>query len=376
MQESQLYIGLMSGTSMDGVDAVLVRMDGSRWQGALAHSAVDYPDALKQRLLELQDCGHDEIHRSRLLAQELSRLYAQAVAQLLAAQGFKPQDIAAIGCHGQTVRHAPQHGYSVQLADLALLAELSGIFTVGDFRSRDLAAGGQGAPLVPAFHQALFADENATRVVLNIGGIANISVLPPAKQPENPSAAQAWGFDTGAGNMLMDAWARHIWQEPYDAGGRRAAAGRLLPDLLAKLSAHPYFRLPYPKSTGRELFSLSWLQSHLNGGEGPHDVQQTLLQFTVRTIADAVFQAAPQARRLYVCGGGTRNGALMAALTERLQAGGIAVDNTAALQLDPQWVEAAAFAWLAACWCLGVPSNPHRATGAGKALVLGAGYYA
>ena len=155
-----------------------------------------------------------------------------------------------------------------------------------------------------------------------------------------------------------------------------AAAGRLLPDLLAKLSAHPYFRLPYPKSTGRELFSLSWLQSHLNGGEDPHDVQQTLLQFTVRTIADAVFQAAPQARWLYVCGGGTRNGALMAALTERLQAGGIAVDNTAALQLDPQWVEAAAFAWLAACWCLGVPSNPHRATGAGKALVLGAGYYA
>ena len=274
------------------------------------------------------------------------------------------------------MRHAPQHGYSVQLADLALLAELSGIFTVGDFRSRDLAAGGQGAPLVPAFHQALFADETSTRVGLNIGGIANISVLPPAKQPENPSAAQAWGFDTGAGNMLMDAWARHIWQEPYDAGGRRAAAGRLLPDLLAKLSAHPYFRLPYPKSTGRELFSLSWLQSHLNGGEDPHDVQQTLLQFTVRTIADAVFQAAPQARRLYVCGGGTRNGALMAALTERLQAGGIAVDNTAALQLDPQWVEAAAFAWLAACWCLGVPSNSPRATGAGKALVLGAGYHA
>ncbi len=376
MQESQLYIGLMSGTSMDGVDAVLVRMDGSRWQGALAHSAVDYPDALKQRLLELQDCGHDEIHRSRLLAQELSRLYAQAVAQLLAAQGLKPQDIAAIGCHGQTVRHAPQHGYSVQLADLALLAELSGIFTVGDFRSRDLAAGGQGAPLVPAFHQALFADETSTRVVLNIGGIANISVLLPAKQPENPSAAQAWGFDTGAGNMLMDAWARHIWQEPYDAGGRRAAAGRLLPDLLAKLSAHPYFRLPYPKSTGRELFSLSWLQSHLNGGEDPHDVQQTLLQFTVRTIADAVFQTAPQARRLYVCGGGTRNGALMAVLSERLQAGGISVADTSALQFDPQWVEAAAFAWLAACWCLGVPSNSPRATGAGKALVLGAGYHA
>lgn len=373
---TQYYIGLMSGTSMDGVDAVLAAFDGTQWQGALGHFAVPYSDDLRRRLLDLQNPSGNEIHRSEVLAQELAELNAQAVHGLLAQQKLAPRDIAAIGAHGQTVRHAPEHGYTVQLINLPLLAELTGIDTVGDFRRRDMAGGGQGAPLVPAFHQAVFGSPEHGRVVLNIGGIANISVLPPAKQPENPSAAQAWGFDTGAGNMLMDAWARHIWQEPYDAGGRRAAAGRLLPDLLAKLSAHPYFRLPYPKSTGRELFSLSWLQSHLNGGEDPHDVQQTLLQFTVLTIADAVFQAAPQARRLYVCGGGTRNGALMAALTERLQAGGISVADTGALQLDPQWVEAAAFAWLAACWCLGVPSNPHRATGAGKALVLGAGYHA
>ena len=365
---TQLYIGIMSGTSMDGADAVLIRMQGNEWQGALAHAFTPYSDDLRQELLNLQNIGDNELHRSSILSQTLSRLYAQTVHTLLSEQNLPAEAITAIGCHGQTVRHAPEHGYSIQLADLPLLAELTGIFTIGDFRSRDLASGGQGAPLVPAFHQALFQHPQETRVVLNIGGISNISVLPPQQA--------AFGFDTGPGNMLMDAWARHIWQEPYDAGGRRAAAGRLLPDLLAKLSAHPYFRLPYPKSTGRELFSLSWLQSHLNGGEDPHDVQQTLLQFTVLTIADAVFQAAPQARRLYVCGGGTRNGALMAALTERLQAGGISVADTGALQLDPQWVEAAAFAWLAACWCLGVPSNPHRATGAGKALVLGAGYHA
>ena len=186
---SQLYIGIMSGTSMDGADAVLIRMDGGRWLGAEAHSFLPYSGRLKSELLALQDRGGDELHRSRILAQQLSRLYADTVEQLLERQGLRPSDIAAVGCHGQTVRHAPEHGYSIQLADLPLLAELTGIFTVGDFRSRDLAAGGQGAPLVAAFHQALFAAPDETRVLLNIGGIANISVLPPD--------APAFGFDTG-----------------------------------------------------------------------------------------------------------------------------------------------------------------------------------
>lgn len=366
MQHSQLYIGLMSGTSMDGIDAVLVRMDGSRWQGALAHSAVDYPDALKQRLLELQDCGHDEIHRSRLLAQELSRLYAQAVAQLLAAQGLKPQDIAAIGCHGQTVRHAPQHGYSVQLADLALLAELSGIFTVGDFRSRDLAAGGQGAPLVPAFHQALFASPGETRVLLNIGGIANISVLPPD--------APAFGFDTGPGNMLMDAWTQKIWQKPYDEDGRLAAQGRVLLSLLENLLCHDYFSRPQPKSTGRELFALPYLADRLSGGENPHDVLRTLTAFTAETAAAEIRRAAPECRQVYVCGGGIRNPLLTADLAERLPQ--CEILGTAALNLDPQWVEAAAFGWLAACWVNRIPSNPRRATGARRDCILGCGHFA
>ena len=196
--ETQLYIGIMSGTSMDGADAVLIRMDGGKWLGAEGHAFIPYPDRLRRKLLDLQDTGADELHRSRMLSQELSRLYAQTVAELLCSQNLAPYDITAVGCHGQTVRHAPEHGYSVQLADLPLLAELTQIFTVGDFRSRDLAAGGQGAPLVPAFHEALFRDDKETRVVLNIGGIANISVLPPD--------APAFGFDTGPGNMLMDAW--------------------------------------------------------------------------------------------------------------------------------------------------------------------------
>ncbi|WP_066076758.1 anhydro-N-acetylmuramic acid kinase [Bergeriella denitrificans] len=365
---SQYYIGLMSGTSMDGADAVLIRMQGMRWQGALAHAFVPFSDGLRQDLLALQDTGYNELHRSVMLSQTLSRLYADVVRQLLDASRLTPEDITAIGCHGQTVRHAPECGYSVQLADLPLLAELTGIFTVGDFRSRDLAAGGQGAPLVPAFHQALFRDEQAARVVLNIGGIANISVLPPQ--------GDAFGFDTGPGNMLMDAWMQHIWQLPYDCNGEKAAQGTLLPDLLAALLDHPYFSQPYPKSTGRELFSLEWLRSRLQGGEKPEDVLQTLLHYTAQTVFDATMAAAPDVRDIYVCGGGIQNGALMQVLAHYFADRGVRLHSTAALDLDPQQVEAAAFGWLAACWVNRMPGNPHRATGAAKPCILGAGHYA
>lgn len=365
--DSQLYIGLMSGTSMDGVDAVLVRMNGNRWLAAEAHAFTPYPGRLKQDLLALQNAGFNELHNSMMLAQELSRLYAETVHQLLDKTQLHADRITAIGCHGQTVRHAPESGYSIQLGNLPLLAELTGITTVGDFRSRDLAAGGQGAPLVPAFHQALFRSDTETRVVLNIGGIANISVLPP-HQP-------AFGFDTGPGNMLMDAWVQHIWHQPYDENGIKASQGKVLPELLATLLSHPYFSQPYPKSTGRELFSLSWLLPQLSDGLNPHDVLKTLLEYTAQTIADAVLYAAPEVRNIFVCGGGIQNSSLMESLKQHFSAQNIRLHSSLALNLDPQWMEAAAFGWLAACWINRIPSNPYHATGAHKPCILGAGYY-
>lgn len=360
------YIGIMSGTSMDGADAVLIRMDGGKWLDAAGHAFVPYSDGLRRELLDLQDVGGNELHRSMVLSQKLSRLYAEAVYLLLEQTALHARDIAAIGCHGQTVRHAPESGYSIQLADLPLLAQLTGIFTIGDFRSRDLAAGGQGAPLVPAFHQALFRSAEETRVVLNIGGISNISILPPS--------SHAFGFDTGPGNMLSDAWMQAVWQLPYDKDGLTAAGGSVLPDLLERLLDHPYFAAPYPKSTGRELFSLDWLKGRLKGGENPHDVLRTLLAFTAQTVYDATVSAASDVRNLYVCGGGIRNPVLMTDL-HHLFSPNTELHSTAALNLDPQWVEAAAFAWLAACWINKIPGNPHRATGADKPCILGAGHY-
>lgn len=353
---------------MDGADAVLIKMQQNQWQEAAAHCFVPFSDGLRRDLLALQDTGSNELHRSIMLSQTLSRLYAQAVQQLLHQTQLEPHNITAVGCHGQTVRHAPEHGYSVQLADLPLLAELTGIFTIGDFRSRDLAAGGQGAPLVPAFHQALFSHPQETRVVLNIGGIANISVLPPD--------APAFGFDTGPGNMLMDAWVQHIWQQPYDKNGEKAAQGNLLPELFSKLMAHPYFSQPYPKSTGRELFSLGWLQQYLNGSERHEDVLRTLLIYTAQTVMDAVQTAASSARSIYLCGGGIQNTALTDCLNRFAEPLSITLHSTDALNLNPQWVEASAFAWLAACWINCTPSNPYHATGARTSCILGSGHYA
>ncbi|MDO4997552.1 MAG: anhydro-N-acetylmuramic acid kinase [Neisseria sp.] len=363
---TQYYIGIMSGTSMDGVDAVLIQMQGSRWLSADAHAFLPYPDDLKQDLLDLQNIGDNELHRSQLLAQKLSTLYAQTCHKLLQQTQLNAQDIRAIGCHGQTIRHAPEQAYSIQLVNLPLLAEQTGIFTVGDFRSRDLAAGGQGAPLVPAFHQALFSHAEKTRVVLNIGGIANISVLPPQQA--------TFGFDTGPGNMLADAWMQHIWQLPYDKNGEKAAQGVVLPNLLSQLIQHDYFQQAHPKSTGRELFALPYLQQFLQVDENPNDVLRTLIEFTSQTIANEIHKVAPNADEIYVCGGGIRNQTLMNSLATLLPKQRLA--STSELNLDPQWVEAAAFAWLAACWCEGVPSNPHQATGAHKPCILGCGYYA
>lgn len=358
------YIGLMSGTSLDGVDAVLIGMQGETWQGALAHNYVPYPEHIKTQVLALQQRGFNELHQTAILAQQLSTLYAQAVTQLLQAQNLNAQDIAAIGCHGQTIRHAPEQAYSLQIADWSLLAELTGIDVVGDFRSRDLAAGGQGAPLVPAFHDALFGNTQHTRVLANIGGIANISVLQPEQTP--------LGFDTGPGNMLMDAWVQRHFDIAYDDNSTYAQQGAVLPELLQACLAHPYFHTPYPKSTGRDLFDLAWLETYLNGNERPVNVLRTLLELTAISLSQDIALFNPH--EVYVCGGGVYNPLLMKRLQELLPQ--VAWRSTEALNLHPQWMEAAAFAWLAARRLLGLPSNAATVTGAKGPRCLGAVYLA
>lgn len=364
---TQYYIGLMSGTSMDGVDAVLASFESTTWQQAHAHAFVPYSPSLKADLLALQEPGHGELHRAALLAQTLAQLNAQAVADVLASANKHAAQIVAIGCHGQTIRHAPEHGYSIQLMDYARLAELTHISCVGDFRGRDLAAGGQGAPLAPVFHHAVFAHPEQNRVVLNLGGIANISVLPAHNQPP-------FGFDTGPANMLMDAWVATHWQQAYDANGRLAAQGKVLPDLLHAMLKHPYFSRPHPKSTGRDLFSLLWLREFLSGNETPANVLRTLLALTAHSATDAIIRTAPHTDTVYACGGGVHNPVLMEALAEQLQTHAIHLDTTAALQLPPQQVEAATFAWLAACWHTRTPLFMQPITGAAGERILGCGY--
>ncbi|MBP6345594.1 anhydro-N-acetylmuramic acid kinase [Neisseriaceae bacterium CLB008] len=364
VSEYEYYIGLMSGTSLDGVDAVLIRTQHHRWCGALAHAFVPYGADTQAQVLSLQTVADNELHRNALLAQTLSHLYAEVVNKLLTEQQINRQAIRAIGCHGQTIRHNPAQGYTLQSVDLALLAELTGIDVVGDFRSRDLAAGGQGAPLVPAFHQALFAHPQQHRAILNIGGIANITVLAPDQS--------AFGFDTGPGNMLMDAWVQQQWQCHYDEGGQKAASGQVLPALLTALLAHPYFAQTPPKSTGRDLFSLDWLQPFLSGTEQPQDVLRTLLEYTALTIAEAVQTHATHTQTLFVCGGGLNNGLLYNRLKTLLPQ--ISLSDTAELALHPQWVEAAAFGWLAAQLIHRQPGNLPQATGAAGKRLLGALY--
>lgn len=366
MNASALYLGLMSGTSLDGVDAVLADLSATQPR-VLASASLPYSDALRADILALQPVGNNELDRAARLALVLARLYAEVCQLALAQAGVCATQVAAVGCHGQTVRHAPQAGYTVQLADLALLAELTGIDVVGDFRRRDLAADGQGAPLVPAAHQAWFGDSDEARVVLNLGGIGNLTRLDPA-QP-------VIGFDTGPGNMLMDAWIAHCQPGArFDADGAWAASGRCVPALLAECLADPYFAAPPPKSTGRELFSLDWLRARLaaHPGLAAADVQRTLLQLTVASVADAMRRHAPASRALYVCGGGARNPLLMAELATALPH--CQVSATDALGVPAMQVEALAFAWLAQRFVQRLPGNLPAVTGAAGERVLGALY--
>ncbi len=363
MSASGLYIGLMSGTSLDGVDAAAVDFSGA-YPRLLGTHLLPYPDEIRAQLLALHDSGSDELHRAALLSAQLSRLYAQAVSALITGTGIKPGDVRAIGCHGQTVRHRPELGYTLQLGSPALLAELTAMTVVADFRSRDIAAGGQGAPLVPAFHAALFTHPQKHRAIVNIGGIANLTDL-----PEDPAKVVS-GFDTGPGNLLMDAWAVKHLGKPCDAGGAWAASGRVANALLDAMLADPYFAHPAPKSTGRDHFNLAWLEKHTPAGLASQDIQASLAELTARSIADAV--GTSNAEELWLCGGGVHNHHLVSRIAALLPH--CPVDSTAALGLDPDWVEAAAFAWLAKRAIEHQPGNLPAVTGAGAPRVLGAIY--
>ncbi len=353
----------MSGTSLDGADAILADFSAAT-PHILGFNSAPFSAALRRELLALNTPGDKEIERSQLAANQLADTYAQVVAGLLSSTGKDAGDVIAIGCHGQTIRHRPDLGFTVQLNNPARLAEQCGIDVVADFRSRDIAAGGQGAPLVPAFHDGIFRSAHETRVVVNIGGIANLTMLEPARP--------AWGFDCGPGNCLMDAWIAQHHQKTHDEDGAWAAQGQVLRPLLERLQGEKYFHLPSPKSTGRDLFNPDWLARHLNGDEAPVDVQATLLALTASAIGEHLVRHAPAAKRLLVCGGGAYNSALMRQLAAKFTNG--PVEKTDIHGVPAQQVEALAFAWLAKQAITRQPVDLRATTGARHATRLGAIY--
>jgi anhydro-N-acetylmuramic acid kinase len=353
----------MSGTSLDGIDAALVAFEDGRCR--LTHARYQpFEPELRARLLALNHSDDDELHRAALAGNELAVRYAAAIEGLLREANVRPNQVAALGCHGQTVRHRPDLGYTIQLNSPALLAELSGITVIADFRSRDIAAGGQGAPLVPAFHAAMFHSPRRNRVIVNIGGISNLTDL--------PADGEILGFDCGPGNLLLDAWIGLQRDEPYDRDGMWAESGKIIPELLQALLAYPFFGEPPPKSTGRDMFNLSWLERFLLPGYRPEDIQATLLQLTAAAIADSVARHCPHADEIYLCGGGAHNAALKRALEQRLPA--LPIELTDALGIGADWVEAVAFAWLARQTLSGLPGNLPQVTGAKGKRILGAIY--
>lgn len=354
----------MSGTSLDGINGVMAKFDASGRCHMHGQLYLAFDQDLRDELLALNTAGANEIERSCLLGNRLARAYAQCVNALLQQGGCKPSAVRAIGCHGQTVRHRPDLGYTVQIGNAALLAELTGICVAADFRSRDIAAGGQGAPLVPAFHQAIFAHANTHRVIVNIGGISNLSSLNPA--------GKACGFDCGPGNVLMDGWMQRHRGQNYDAGGAWAANGHFITRLLDDLLAHPFFVQAPPKSTGRDTFNMAWLEKHLRPDYAAVDVQATLLELTARTIADSIVRHCAGAAEIYICGGGAHNLLLTSRMAQLLPDKRVAL--TDALGINADWVEAAAFAWLAQEALAGRPANLPAVTGAIGERILGAIY--
>lgn len=373
----ECYIGLMSGTSLDGVDGVIYDFAGQTAKATTqvsgqvsAFASAPFSASLRAELLALNSAGDNELHRAALAANALTRVYAQVVAQLLAQTNLKATDIRAIGAHGQTVRHRPGEfdgtGYTLQLNSPALLAELTQIDVVADFRSRDVAAGGQGAPLVPAFHQDIFGHQNEAVAVLNMGGISNLSVL----GKDEP----VLGFDCGPGNALMDHWCHMHSGQFYDADGAWAAAGQVNQALLKQLMAEPFIGKIPPKSTGRDLFNPAWLQQYMQGFEdvAPVDVQATLTELTALAAAKNVKVFAGNAKTLVVCGGGALNGHLMRRLQAALPS--MVVASSEAFGLPPLQVEAAAFAWLARKAIRRETASFESVTGAQGSRILGSIY--
>lgn len=360
---SRLIIGLMSGTSLDGTDALAVRFSPEGRMTRLGRAHRPFPADLRDTLFGLATARlADEIERAGEASVGLADEYAETVLELLRTLGLSARDVTAIAVHGQTVRHRPEKGFSLQLNHPARLAERTGIDVLCDFRARDIAAGGQGAPLVPAFHRAVFAGEE-DHAVLNVGGIANVTILTKEKTE---------GFDTGPGNMLLDAWCQREKGEAFDRDGAFARKGRLLPELLDELLSDPYFTLPPPKSTGRETFHLGWLTKRLGARRyAPEDVARTLTVLTARTATDAIRRWAPGVSTLFVCGGGALNPLLMEELRNAFDG---SVHSTEALGIDPMDVECQAFAWLGHRFLERLPGNLPAVTGARGERILGALY--
>jgi anhydro-N-acetylmuramic acid kinase len=368
-----LYIGMMSGTSLDGIDAVLAVLGPNGETQLCGAVSTPFAPPLREALLVLQTPGDNEIHREHLAANALAMAYAEVVQQLLAKSKRHPSDITAIGAHGQTIRHQAGSNnalaYTHQTLNPALLAELTGIDVIANFRSRDLAAGGHGAPLVPAFHAQQFASDKNT-AVLNLGGIANLTLL--------PQKGDVTGFDCGPGNMLMDAWIAKHQGQAFDQGGAWAAQGVVSDSLLERMLTDPFFAKVPPKSTGRDDFHLQWLEKQLGSNTyKAEDVQATLLRLTVTTALQSIHTYAPQTEVLIVCGGGVHNTALLGELREHAQAmfqHGLEIQSSEASGIDPQLVEALAFAWLAWAHKTKRPANLPAVTGASGPRILGACY--
>ena len=366
--KANLYIGLMSGTSMDGIDAALIDFDQNPIR-VLAHHQHSIPDKLRKQLLQLALNNAPDLDLLGAADAELGDLFATATNTLLQQHNFSARQIRAIGSHGQTIRHQPNgaHRFSMQIGDPNRIAYKTGITTVADFRRKDMAAGGQGAPLVPAFHNTLFRKAGEHRIILNIGGIANVTVLPSDNQP-------CFGFDTGPGNILMDAWIQQHLQQPYDKNGDWAASATANDALLQQLLSDDYLKRPHPKSTGREHYHLDWLQQQLKSflNITAACVQASLCLFTAQSIHHAIKAAAPATNRIIVCGGGVHNHHLMQHLAALSQP--VIVESSAEYGLHPDWVEATAFAWLAKQTLENLPGNLVAVTGAREPVILGGIY--
>jgi anhydro-N-acetylmuramic acid kinase len=371
MTDKGYYIGIMSGTSSDGADAVLVRAN-THFELIATHSH-PFDKQLQYSIHQLADAQSASIDKLGEMDSRLGDVFAVTALELLQKAEVNPTEVIAIGSHGQTIRHRPSSTpspFTIQIGDPNIIAHRTGITTVADFRRRDIAAGGQGAPLVPAFHYAIFSSREIDRAIINVGGMANISWLPKSQQQS------VIGFDTGPGNVLLDGWIQQHLQQRFDQKGNWAAQGKINQTLLNLLLVEDFFQQPPPKSTGREVFNLNWLQSHLDQLKEsipPVDVQRTLIELTAKSIADSIEQLSTDRKEIFICGGGAFNESLMQRLKDLLSPN--KVNSTADLGIDPQWVEAMAFAWLAQQRIENKPGNIGSVTGASEACVLGGIYF-